>query len=228
MESNNRTINFLKEWGRLSRAVEGVLIDNVAATAPWLAPIIPAYMAWQAMVQSLLFPPLIAAAGALVVEFLGLSAVSTTFSFWDYNDARRKTDQRAPVAVALVTSLFYLTVILTVNVVLDTAPLVHRIAKGLLSSLSVVAAVVLALRAQHTRRLTSIEYEKQERRELRNDRKQAGNLPESSGKMPRGNDWRNLPSEERATIPLLSTGQIASRYKVSERTARNWRARAGY
>jgi hypothetical protein len=224
MELPNKSFSLLREWSRFSRAIETTLIDNIASMAPWLAPVIPAYMAWHSMITSLLFPPMIAFAGALVVEFLGLSAVSTTFTFWDYNDSKRKTDQGAPVAVALITSIFYLAVILLVNVVLDNSPFVERLAKGLLSSLSVVAAVILALRSQHSRRLQAIEQEKTDRKELRLTRKDPASLPEISGKLPHGADWRKLTAEERGKVHQMTVQQIVAKYHVSERTARNWRA----
>lgn len=213
-------IRFLTSWARLTRAIEGVLVDNLAATSPWLAPLLPAYMAYDAMLTSLHFPPWVAFAGAAVVEFLGLSGVATTFQLWDYNDRRRKPDQAAPVHVALLAAAFYLTVIVTVNVMLDDAPALHKAAKALLSLLSVIAAVILALRAQHSRRLLSIEQDRQEKKDAR---QLAAQDKQPSGKLPAVSDWRKLGEAERLEVKTMSAVEIASRYNVSERTARNWR-----
>jgi hypothetical protein len=216
----DRTVEGLRGWQRFTRAVEALLIDNIAATSPWLAPLIPAYLAWDSMSNILAFPPWVALAGAAVVELLGLSAVSTTFQFWDYNDTRRKSDQRAPVLLAITTALFYLCVVLTVNVMLDSGPALHKAAKALLSTLSVCAAVVLALRAGHSRRLESIEHVRAERRARRHTSEinylKKGNLPEIA-------DWRALPLNDREVVKGMTTRQVVSRYGVSERTARNWR-----
>ena len=216
----DRTVEGLRGWQRFTRAVEALLIDNIAATSPWLAPLIPAYLAWDSMSHVLAFPSWVALAGAAVVELLGLSAVSTTFQFWDYNDTRRKSDQRAPVLLAIATALFYLCVVLTVNVMLDSGPALHKAAKALLSTLSVCAAVVLALRAGHSRRLESIEQTKSERRNKRQI--SATNYPKK-GNLPEIADWRALPQNDREVVKDLTTRQVVSRYGVSERTARNWR-----
>lgn len=218
----DKIIQILHAWGRLTRAVESILIDNIAATSPWLAPLLPAFMAHQAMSTHLGFPAWVSICGAVVVEFLGLASITTTFQFWDYNDSRRKLDQAAPVRFAGMAAGFYLIVVITVNVMLDPSPWLHRIAKALLSSLSVIAAIILALRAQHSRRLDGIQQERQDRKEAR---KLSRKIQEPSGNFPEGSDWRKLPEEDRRMIHDLSTAEIAARYQVSERTARNWRSR---
>ena len=88
---------FLRGWSQLTRALEATLVDNLAATIPWLAPIVPAYMIYSSLAGEIGFPHWVAVLSAAVVEFLGLATVSTTFQLWDYNDAKRKTDQHTPV-----------------------------------------------------------------------------------------------------------------------------------
>jgi len=162
-----KIIAFLESWRDLTRAIEAVMVDNLAATTPWLTPIIPAYLVWRSLIYKLDFSPGIALISAAIVEFLGLAAVHTTFSLWDYNDTRRKSDQRAPVFVAAAASLFYLAVVLVVNLVLDGDDWREMLALFLLSTLTAVAAVILAIRAQHARRLAEIERDKAERSERR-------------------------------------------------------------
>lgn len=219
---------FLTAWQDTTRAFEGALVDNIAATSPWLAPVIPAYLVYRNMVEMLEFPVLIALVGALVVEFLGLSTVHTTFMLWDYNDKKRKTDQHAPMWVSLAVAFGYIVIVLTVNVLLDGGTWIHKLAYTMLSLLSVLGAVTLAVRAAHARRLSDIAAQKTARK-----RKVAETYAERSGKMaevtevaePSG-DWRNLPEEDRKLIANMSTDQIADWYKVSERTARSWRKKA--
>lgn len=140
----------------LTHDIERVILDLVSATTPWLAPIIPAYMAYDNMQVVLGFPAGLALIGGLVVEFLGLAAIHTTVQFWRWNDAKQPF--RAPVGVAAITGAFYLTVIITVNVILDAGrvPAVEIAAKALLSLISVAAGVVVALRAQHALRLSAL------------------------------------------------------------------------
>lgn len=233
MDLIDRIVNGLRSWSRFTRALEGLLIDNIAATIPWLAPLVPASMVYTGMINTLMFPMWAGIVAAVVVEFLGMSAVVTTFQFWDYNDTRRKVDARAPVQFAVLTTVFYLAIVLTVNVVLDTSPAMQRLAKALLSCLSVVGAVILAMRSQHSRRLMAVEDEKQarkiERLELRKltleAQAEAARLPEPAGNLPLiSNDWKHLPEEDKAMVRNLPTSEIVRRYGVSERTARNWRA----
>lgn len=161
---------FLQGWSALTRALESTLIDNLAATIPWAAPCVPAYMMFHNLVTVIGFPQWVSFLAALVVEFLGLTTVSTTFQLWSWNDSRRKIDQPAPVRIAAITAGFYLLVVILVNVILDSAPFQQRLAKALLSMLSIIGAVVLAIRSQHARRLTEIEAEKGARREERINR----------------------------------------------------------
>lgn len=201
---------FLQEVLAFNRALEETLVDVLAAFVPWLAPAIPAYLAWRNMTGVLGFDPLLAGVGAVVVEFLGLATVSTTITLWDYNDTKRAGEQRAPLWVAGLTALGYIGIVLTVNVLLDDAPTLHLLAQALLSLLSVIGAVTLAVRAQHARRLTAIEAgreaerkaaeaARQERREERQARKAAQAAPQPAGEVPaafpQGDAWaENTPA----------------------------------
>jgi len=142
----------------LTRNLERVTLDLVAATTPWLAPLIPAYLAGHNMLAVLGFPLPLAVIGAAVVEFLGLAAVHTTFQFWQWNETGTGTF-RAPTRVAGLVGVFYLAIVITVNVILEVGrvPAVGIAAKALLSLISVAAGVVLALRSQHARRLVEIQ-----------------------------------------------------------------------
>lgn len=229
----NKIVSILNGWKTLTNAVESILVDNIAATAPWLAPLVPAYMVHQAMIFILGFPSWIAWAGAAVVEFLGLAAIQTTFTFWDYNEAKRQSDQNAPVKVALATSAFYMAVILTVNVMLDDSTLLLRVAKALLSLLSIIAAVILALRSQHARRLQSIRDEKEERKKAKVTQVTTyQNLPQLSSNLPNlpdnspNQDWRTISDDDRLKIAGMGVRQIRETYGVTSRTALNWKKNA--
>jgi hypothetical protein len=160
---------------------EVTIIDTVAAVSPWLAPVIPAYLTYTHMVGSLAYPTWVAFIGALVVECLGLAAIYTATQFWDYNDAkaterenrlvgmdkkerglaRKKRQRNAPFAWAAGAMAFYIIVILTVNAFLEMEAsqsgfTVRVFSNALLSLLSVIAGLIIALRSQHRRRLMRI------------------------------------------------------------------------
>lgn len=167
-----RFFGFLKT---LINALESSAIDLVSATTPWLAPVIPASQTYLHAINSLKYSEPIAFVAALAVEFLGLAAVSTSVEFWNYNDAlsarkearvqllkgedkKRAKERRvvgAPFKLAAGSGLFYIAVILTVNVLLDWGkPFPQVAANVLLSMLAVPAAVIIAIRSQHRRKLT--------------------------------------------------------------------------
>ena len=168
-----RAKNTLSSLDAVTQAFEQVIIDTISAITPWLAPIIPASMTYHNMIGRLGFSEPIAFIGALAVEFLGLSAINTSVEFWRYNEDKKyrqslriqattkkakrgkRKFQGAPLFFAILTGLFYISIVLIVNAILDigTADVVHIIAKALLSLLSVVAGVIIALRASHSRRL---------------------------------------------------------------------------
>jgi len=142
----------------LNHAVYGLGIDVLAAYSPLLATLIPAWLTYHNTLNHLHFPAWVAACAAAAVEVLGISAVHTTIGFYQYNNSlTRKNDLRSPFGIALATALAYIAIVLVVNTGLDAAagtPLVNVIAAGVLSLLSLVGALIVAVRAQHALRLT--------------------------------------------------------------------------
>jgi len=166
-----RFFNFIK---LLIGHLESSAIDLVSATTPWLAPVIPASQTYLHAINSLKYGEPIAFVAALAVEFLGLAAVSTAVEFWNYNDAlqarkdarvmvlkgeekKRAKERRvvgAPFQLAAGSGVFYIVIILTVNILLDWGkPFPQIAANVLLSLLAVPAAVIIAIRSQHRRKL---------------------------------------------------------------------------
>jgi hypothetical protein len=77
------------------------------------------------------------------------------------------------VQLAVLVTLYYLIVVLVVNTMLDNSPDMHKVAKGLLSSISIVGGVTIALRASHSRRINEI---RAERERIRAERKGVKNV----------------------------------------------------
>jgi hypothetical protein len=168
-----KSVHFLESVQRFVKAVETVFIDTVSTVIPWLSPLVPAFMAFRAMSDVLAFPFWLAAITAGVIELLGLATINTAFSFWNYNQEKRKIDPRSPVQLAVLVTLYYLVVVLVVNTMLDNSPDIHKVAKGLLSSISIVGGVTIALRASHSRRVNEI---RTERERIRAERKGVKNV----------------------------------------------------
>jgi len=223
---------------------ERVILDLVAAFTPWLAPIIPAYLAYRNMVGVLAFPNWLALVGGAVVEFLGLAAVHTTFQFWNWNATN--AGAKAPTLIAGATGAFYLLIVLSVNVILEagTVPATQTLAKTLLSLISVAAGIVLALRAQHSRRMADKVNDEKEaqaererlRQERREDRQAAmleklenakianGNANGKSGKTGDYLAFRATQMARNGEGPM-NAKQVEAQFKVPLRTAYNWLAK---
>ena len=144
-------MNFFEKANQWIENTESSIVNFVSAFAPWLAPIIPAFLTFKHTQTILGFPKPIAFIGALVIEFLGLATISTSTVFWKHNQRYSSKENQAPLWIALGTFVFYLIVILTVNVVLSwqVYNVEELVAITLLTSLSVPAAVTIAVRSQY-------------------------------------------------------------------------------
>jgi hypothetical protein len=125
-------------------------LDFVSSVVPWLAPAPTAWIAYVHLSQVLALPLPIAAAGALVVEGLGLSTIHTALSFWKDDGLRS-----VRLWLAVGAGAFYLAVVIVVNIILDSGAWQTVTAKSLLSLTSIPAALIVALRAQDARRRAS-------------------------------------------------------------------------
>lgn len=222
-------LGLLEGWKRLIDGLERVLTDNIAATIPWLGPVVPAYMAYGHVKAQFGWPDEMAWVVAGVIEGVGLSAVATAYQLWNYNETHEQGAARGPFQAALATAGYYLVVVITVNVLLDLfeGKVVRIIAQALLSTLSVVAMVILALRSQHARRLEEDERarrdeekkaERSENRRLRQELKLAeieaaarANLQKVSENLPKVTEgesetfgkwkrWPEVPDEYKLQI----------------------------
>lgn len=231
--------------------LENRLLNIVAGIAPWLAPLIPTYFAAYNAYEYLAkgrhwWDAVAVVVVALVVELIGLAGVHTAIQFWGWNRVKNKSDDAAPLGLAILAVVVYIVIIIAVNALLDffaisaseELPYVKIVAVALLSLLSLNSALIVALRAGQSNREKKAEREKQERKEARKEarkEKLTGNFPENfpnalelSENFP--THWRKvrqkLTTEQRAELASMSTEAICYRYGISDRTARNWRKSA--
>lgn len=225
-------------------SLESSAIETVSAITPWLAPLIPAYLTHTHAISALKYPPEIALIAAIAVEFLGMAAVNTAIEFWQYNDtqaakrearisglpsdkaakARQRRHVDAPFAVALASGAFYLIVVLSVNVLLslDQSALARVWANGLLSLLSVPAAVIIAIRSQHRRKTTEKARKVESVTESgAEDYTPANSVTESATDRPRTYaEYVSLSSERNGSGPL-STAELLT-LGVGKSSAYDW------
>lgn len=149
---SERLADFLHEVDAFVLVLERTGVNTATSIGPWLAPVVPTILTSVHLVQKLELHPALAVIVGLVIELLGISTGSTTALFYQHN--RRYTDQknRVPTWVAGSAFVFYLSVVLSVNVLLalpwraDVAQIVASVTTGLLTLLSVPAIVLLSVR----------------------------------------------------------------------------------
>jgi hypothetical protein len=148
----------LDEWRALTVVAEKTFVGNLASTIPWIAPLIPAWFAFENSTSTtkLNLPPAVGVIIAASIEGLGISVVTTALELWDWNDRNKDQKITTPLYVSAGTVVFYIVIIVMVNVGLDLG-WADWIVKTTLSMLSIPAVVTLALRSQHSRRIAAHE-----------------------------------------------------------------------
>lgn len=129
---------------------EEKLIDNVARIVPWFAPLIPASFAYHNSVKVLQLAKIEAFLVAFVVELLGLATVHTFFSLAESMKTAKENKPKHETVIMGFMAVFYLAIVVTVNILLDLEHIWQIIAaRALLSLISIPAAVTLSIRNLH-------------------------------------------------------------------------------
>lgn len=215
-------MNFFDRANAWMENVEGSAITLVTTFIPWLAPALPAFLTYSHLTTNLDVPIVVAVAMAATVEFLGLAAVSTAFQYMRHNKVNKAEKNKVNLGFPVVAYLFYLAVLVTVNV-LPEIPWINsifvRAASITLLTLISAPAFVITVSRQQTKTIL----EEKERNKLP---KLSGNLLEIS-KTSERLDWRNLSLADKTRVfELSTTKEIMNVFGVSDRTARNWKTKA--
>jgi hypothetical protein len=239
-------INLQSFFDKMDEAVnntEGSLVNFLTAFAPWLAPLAPAYMTYNHMVEFLQFPPFLAFVLALLVEILGFGTVSTGLDFWFYNRREKAGVKKAPLGIVIGVFFFYLILILISNVLVDVSnaylsegwqKLAVILVRAGLTLQTIPGALIVAVRTGHRELLREIKREKAEKEATKvtvSGTKDPSTEKENEPKLPK--DWRKLrPTLDDASVLAISKWTAADLKKVSqeqgieERTLINWRTYA--
>jgi len=114
-------LNRFTKFNRAINETEGTIVNILTALSPWLAPIIPAYMVFDHLVKHLEFAIILSLTAAAVIEIQGFGTVSTGLDFWFFNKSKagKAKANKAPFGTVVISFVFYLSLILLSNVVLD-------------------------------------------------------------------------------------------------------------
>lgn len=222
-------MNIFDKANQYINQAENSAVNFFSALAPWLAPVVPMQITISHMRGYLEFGWVTSISAGLVVEILGLAAVSTILRLWRHNQIHKADRNKQPIWIPVFVYCFYLVIILAIvalpEFAKDEQDWIAVFVKLLLSLLSVPAAITLAVRAQNTEIVTEIK-EKKEGKLPRKVSEKLPNLPEKLPNKFQPTDWRKLPQDDRILIRGMEIKDIVRTYSIPERTARNWKKAA--
>ena len=164
----NKLSNVFETISETINGAEKSFLDLLSALVPQAVPVIPAYLTVYHTQNEMGFPAWVAFTAGFVTEVLGIASVATAIKFYRHNLKYKDNKNHAPFRLAIGTYVFYLVIILTVNVLLEfvagTRSTAVIIAIGLFSLLSLPSAVLISIRAQHAEILGEVEERKEERK----------------------------------------------------------------
>ena len=171
MKNSNFLAQVFETISSIINGAERSFLDLMSAIVPYMVPIIPAYLTYFHAKNEMGFPEWIAYTAAFVTEVLGITSVSTAIRFQRHNMLYKDAKNKAPFALAIFTYVFYLSVVLSVNVLLEVttgarSPAVIW-AIGLFSLLSLPSAVLISIRAQYAEMLEERQEKQAERKAAR-------------------------------------------------------------
>lgn len=145
-------------------AWERTAIGMVSRLLPWLAPIPSAYLIGKAAMNQLQFPLGLGLIVAVIVEFLGLAAMSTFLDVFIFNQNRRKSDPPAPLWLPIMLVALYLILVISLTVIIEIVPSLTVYSPVLYPGISLAGYIMLSLQYYLSHRRKMISDEKAERR----------------------------------------------------------------
>lgn len=213
-------MNILDKFFRFISSVlngaEKSLLDFLSVFVPYCVPIIPASLTYNHTINQMDFSPFIAWTAAFVVEVLGLTSVATAVRFYRYNLRYTKEANKAPFKLAVLVYIFYITIVLLVNVVLE-------IVAGQRSGWVILSIALFSLLSFPSSVLVSIRYQFSEMLEERQPKnKMEGFTPEISARSKKekhASDFKDripqmLNEEWEKNKRVLTPKEITSRLKL--------------
>jgi len=197
--------------------------DFLMAIVPYAVPIIPAYLTVDHVHNYMDFPTWVAWTAGFVVEAFGITAITTAIRFYYHNQKYKKVDNKAPFLPALLAYVFYVLIVITVNVILEWVSgsrsgwVILTIA--LFTLLSVPSGVLIAIRTQYSQVLENIETRYAKNPAPHGNQNQP--LPSTGGtyREKHASDYRDkilsmLDAEYGKSGNVLSPKQVTERLKI--------------
>lgn len=232
-------------FSRLTNSLLQVQTDVVrliCALLPWLVPLVPAYITFSHALNEMGYALWISIVMGVVVEGLGLASLVIFFQFWSHNRKYTSTENRMPLWIPIFTYVFYLTVVLSINVILDYVA-GEQITKiwvvALFSTLSIPAGMLLSVQVVHIEWSTNHNLMLAERKQAKREQRESKIEPIAVISAETVNSAHEIEQEYHASdyveqiLSMLErkyalTGQIATPKEISEQLGINPRTNSGY
>jgi len=213
-------MNVFDKLNEFFRNSEYSVVNLASTIAPWLTPLVPAYLSYSHLTGFLDFPVWAAMGTAVAVEILGFATISTGLDFWKHNrspDGKAKY-KKLPLSVPIGAFFLYFMTVLSLNVILELpipieyASWVRVISIFFLITLTIPAGALVAVRALHT----DILYGKSVVPKV------SENFPKVAERTPQfPSDWRQLTRDQKLKVLDMDRAELIQA-GLSERTAYNW------
>lgn len=210
------------EWlSNIINSAERSFLDLLGAIVPYFVPVIPAYLTFYHTRDLMNFPEWVAFVSAFVVEVLGITSVSTAIRFYRHNQKYKSSQNKAPFVLAISVYIFYIIVVMTVNVLLEVVDGTRDgtiiLAIGLFSLLSFPSGVLVSIRSQYKEML-------EERDEKRHGSKPAESKP---NKPKHASDYAGkiielLDTEYAKSSRVLSPKEITAQLKLDHEKSKGY------
>jgi len=211
---------FFRFVADMVNGAERSFLDFLSALVPYFVPIIPAYLTYYHALTEMGFPVWVAMTAAFVVETLGLTSVSTAIRFKQHNKKYKTEGNQAPFKLAVFVYIFYIVVVITVNVILEIVSGTRGgwiiVSIALFSLLSFPASVMISIRAEYGELLEGIRQRYQKPGSSMTPEPQSGTLR----KEKHASDYRDriiemLEAEHSRSGQVLAPKQITARLKLN-------------
>lgn len=210
---------------KVLNGMERGIIDFISAFVPYAVPVIPAYLTFYHTRDMMDFPAWVAWTAAFVVEALGLASVATVVRFYLHNKRYKSEQNRAPFWIALGVYIFYIVIVIVVNVILeivaDTRGGFIITAIALFSLLSFPSGVLISIRTQYREMLDEKEANKKPKN---NDMPQV--VKETRGKKPASHYQPQilamLEAEYEKNQRVLTPKEITARLKLDHNNSKGY------
>lgn len=212
--------NIFSFFADLLNNAERGIVDFISAFVPYAVPIIPAYLTFYHTQDMMDFPAWVAWTSAFVVEALGLASVATVVRFYLHNKRYKSEQNRAPFWIAFGVYIFYIVVVITVNVILEVVANTRGgwiiTAIGLFSLLSFPSGVLISIRTQYREMLDQKQAAKQGTQKPNNDNQ---TQPQREQKQKHASDYKDripvmLKAEFDKSGKVLTPKDITSALKL--------------